>query len=75
MICSSGGVDSGTTLGERTKDVAKGARYGMVNTLGYGATIRVGGLVSGTGATVGVMAVVKRCKSSVSARIVSSPTV
>ena len=75
MICGSGGVEMGTTLGERAGDVTIGARDGLVSTLRYGATRRVGVVVVCTGATVGVMAVVKRRESSARERSVSSPTV
>ena len=75
MICSSGGLETGTNLGERAGNVKTGARDKLTGTLGYGSTRRVGAVVAGTRATVGVIAVVNRRKRSVSARIVSLPTV
>ena len=75
MRCGSSGVESFTTLRERAGDVTTGARFGMAITLGNGATIRVGAVVAGTGATVGVMAVEKRYERYVRVRSVSLPTV
>ena len=65
----------GTTLGERAGDVTTGANTGLTSTFIDGATRRVGGVVVGTGATVGEMVVVKIRKRLVRARSVSSPTV
>ena len=65
----------GTTLRERAGDVTTGASAGLAVTLGDGETRRVGAVVSGTGATVGEMAVVKRRERLVRARSVPSPTV
>ena len=62
MICSSGSVETGTTLGEREGDVKAGARDGLAGTLVDVATRRVGEVVSGTGATVGVMGAVKNAR-------------
>ena len=75
MRCGSSGVESFTTLRERAGDVTTGAKFGLAITLGNGATIRVGAVVAGTGATVGVMEVEKRYKRYVRARSVSLPTV
>ena len=74
MRCGSGDVEMGTTLVERAGDTLTGARDGLAGTLVTGATRRVGAVVAGTGAAVGVMAVVKICKRLVSARSVLSPT-
>ena len=74
-ICGSGCVETGTTLVERAGDVRTVSWDGLASTLGDGATRRVGVVVAGTGATVGVMLVVKRRKRSVRARSVPSPTV
>ena len=75
MRCGSSGVESFTTLRERAGDVTTGAKFGLAITLGNGATIRVGAVVAGTGATVGVMAEEKRYETYVRARSVSLPTV
>ena len=73
--CGIGGVETGTTLGERAGEVATGERDGLASTLRDGATRRVGKVAAGTGATVGGMAVVKRRERLVRARSVSSPIV
>ena len=75
MICKSGGVESVTPLGESSWDMMTGARAGLLITLRDGETRRVGVVVAGTGSTVVVMAVVKRCERSVRSRSVLSPTV
>ena len=75
MKCGSGGVETGTTLIKRAGDVTKEERAGMEITLGDGATRRVGEVVADTGATAGVMVVMKRRDSLVRERSVSSPTV
>ena len=51
-----------------------GVRARLAGTLGDVTTRRVGALVAGTGATVGVMEVVKRRKRWVRAQSVSSQT-
>ena len=73
--CGIGGVETGTTLGEKERGITAGVRSGLAGTLGDGTTRRVVEVVAGTGKTVGVMEVVKRRERSVRARIVSSPTV
>ena len=75
MRCRSGGVESGTTLGEMAGDVKTGARAILASDLGDGSTRRVGAVVTGTGETVGVMAVVKIREKLVREWSVSSPTV
>ena len=62
MRCGSNSVETGTTIREREGDVKAGARAGLSRTFVDVATRRVGEVVSGTGETVGVMAVVKNAR-------------
>ena len=60
MGCGSGGVENGTNIGKKSWDVTTGSRDGLASTLGDGVTRRVGAVLASTGATAGVIAVVKR---------------
>ena len=75
MICGIYGVELGTTLGERAGEITTGARAVLASTLVYGGTRRVEAVAAGTGVTVGVMVVVKRCKRLVREQSVLLPTV
>ena len=58
MRCVSGGIETVTTLREREGEVMTEERGKLAGTLGYGETRRLGGLLAGIGATVGVMALI-----------------